>query len=231
MSDGSAERSRLEEQRDDLRLLNQVMRHDIRNDLQLIQSYAALIEDHVEGEVADDLAVIKESAGNALALTQTTGDLTEVMLGPKREPEPVSLQGSLGEEFESVRSSYPDADLTLASAIPETEILADNLLDSVFRNLLKNAIQHNDKEIPEVTVSVTTEADSAVVRIADNGPGVPDDQKEEIFGKSEKGLESSGTGIGLYLVRSLVEGYGGEVRVEDNEPEGSVFVVQLPIAD
>ena len=222
---------RLTEQRDDLDIINEILRHDIRNDLQLIQSYAAMIEEHVEGDVAADLAVIKESAGNALALTQTTGDLTDVMLGPEREPEPVSLQGSLGEEFDSVRSAYPDAELALAGSIPETEVLADDLLDSVFRNLLKNAIQHNDKSVPEVTVSVTIEAGSAVVRIADNGPGIPDNQKEEIFGKSEKGLESSGTGIGLYLVRSLTEGYGGEVWVEDNDPEGSVFVVQLPIAD
>jgi signal transduction histidine kinase len=102
------------------------------------------------------------------------------------------------------------------------------MLSSVFRNLLKNAVQHNDTDDPEVTVSATTGDGTVEVAVADNGPGVPDERKEEIFGQGEKGLESSGTGIGLYLVRTLVERYGGDVRVEDNDPEGSVFVVRLP---
>ena len=105
------------------------------------------------------------------------------------------------------------------------------MLDSVFRNLLSNAVQHNDKEVPEVSVSATTHDMRAVVRIADNGPGVPDSQKQEIFGEGEKGLDSSGTGLGLYLVQELVTHYGGEVWVEDNNPEGAVFAVELPLAN
>ena len=101
------------------------------------------------------------------------------------------------------------------------------MLEAVFRNLLKNAIQHNHSDVPEVTVSTEERDEVVVVRIADNGPGVPDDRKETIFGKGKKGLESSGTGLGLYLVRSLVDGYGGDVWVEDNEPTGAVFAVEL----
>jgi signal transduction histidine kinase len=63
-------------------------------------------------------------------------------------------------------------------------------------------------------------------RIADNGPGVPDEQKERIFEEGEKGIDSEDTGLGLHLVRTLVDRYGGDVRVEDNEPEGSVFVAE-----
>jgi signal transduction histidine kinase len=104
------------------------------------------------------------------------------------------------------------------------------MLDAVFRNLLKNAIQHNDKERPEVDVSVREREHAVVIRIADNGPGVPDDQKQSIFGKGETGLDSSGTGLGLYLVQSLVDSYGGDVWVEDNTPDGAIFIVQLPVA-
>ena len=74
-------------------------------------------------------------------------------------------------------------------------------------------------------------ADRVTVRIADNGPGVRDEIKEEIFGKGQKGLESAGTGIGLYLVRTLLDAYGGAVWVEDNQPEGAVFVVELQSTD
>jgi signal transduction histidine kinase len=123
---------------------------------------------------------------------------------------------------------------------------------------LKNAIQHNDKAVPEVNVLTTDRDDTVVVRVADNGPGVPDDQKDAIFGKGEKGLDSQGTGIGLYLVKTLVESYDGDIWVEDraasspesrgsrsddevnhittrdghtnpDDPrEGAIFVVELP---
>lgn len=105
------------------------------------------------------------------------------------------------------------------------------MLASVFRNVLTNAIQHNDKEIPEVIVSATREDGHVLIRVADNGPGVPDDRKEEIFEQGEMGLDSEGTGLGLYLVDTLVGRYGGEVRVEDNDPEGGVFLVELSIAE
>ena len=59
-------------------------------------------------------------------------------------------------------------------------------------------------------------------------PRVPDDQKDAIFGKGERGLDSAGMVIGLYLVDTLVTSYGGTVWVEDNDPEGLVFVVELP---
>ena len=102
------------------------------------------------------------------------------------------------------------------------------MISSVFRNLLKNAIQHNDKKVAEVIVSATDHEDTVTVTIADNGPGVPDDQKETIFGRGERGLDSSGTGIGLHLVNTLVNMHNGDVWIEDNEPEGAIFRVKLP---
>ena len=56
-------------------------------------------------------------------------------------------------------------------------------------------------------------------------------QKTKIFGKGQKALESDGTGIGLYLVEALVTRYGGSVWVEDTDTGGSLFTVELPIAD
>lgn len=118
----------------------------------------------------------------------------------------------------------------MEGSLPTTTVRANSLLNSVFRNLFTNAIVHNDKDVPEITISAEESEEAVQVRVADNGRGVPDAQKEEIFGQEEKGLESAGTGIGLYLVSTLTKGYGGDVWVEDNEPEGAVFVVELPVA-
>jgi K+-sensing histidine kinase KdpD len=71
--------------------------------------------------------------------------------------------------------------------------------------------------------------------VCGHASGIPDDRKEEIFGKGENGLESDGAGLGLYPVRTLVDSYDGEVRVEDSErgdgDEGAVFVLELPVAE
>jgi signal transduction histidine kinase len=139
----------------------------------------------------------------------------------------VSLRSALEPELEEVRASYPGAALTVDGTVPDVDVQGNEMLDSVFRNLLKNAVQHNDKPVAEVEVSATERDDAVTVRVADNGPGVPDRQKDDIFGKGEKGLESAGTGIGLYLVQTLVDDVGGEVWVEDNDPDGAVFAVEL----
>ncbi|MES3517295.1 MAG: PAS domain-containing sensor histidine kinase [Natronomonas sp.] len=218
---------RLLEQRNDLETLNEVLRHDIRNDLQLIGAYADLLEEHVDAEGEEYLKTIKQSTDNAVALTATAKDLAAVMLRSDREDVTQPLTRRLTEELDSVRSSHPDAEVTVEGSLPEVSVRGDELLGSVFGNLLENAIQHNDTDAPTVTVSASADDERIRVRVADNGPGIPDERKEDIFGKGNKGLESAGTGIGLYLVRSLVESYGGDIWVEDNEPSGAVFVVEL----
>ncbi|ARS88850.1 sensor histidine kinase [Natrarchaeobaculum aegyptiacum] len=233
-----ASERRLESQRDNLKLLNEVVRHDIRNDLQLIQAYADALEDHVDEAGSDRLEVVDESVQNAVELTKTARDLAEVMLQTDVDGTCVRVDRALEGQLEEIRSAHPEASVVVEGPLPETSVVGDQMLDAVFRNLLSNAIQHNDAPVPEVRVAVSADEHSAAddpdtvtIEVADNGPGVPDDQKAAIFGRGEKGLESAGTGLGLYLVQTLIDRYDGEVRVEDNEPRGAVFVVELPVAD
>ncbi|EMA58977.1 ATP-binding protein [Halorubrum kocurii] len=232
LTDDADPEERLKRQRDDLRLLNQVMRHDIRNDLQLVGAYAELLDDHVDEEGREYLDVIKRNTQSAVSLTTTVRDLAEVMLREETEPSRVSLERVLSQQVEEVRSAYSEAVFTVDGSFPGADVVADEMLSSVFRNLLRNAVQHNDETPPKVTVSARVDEARGVaeVRVADNGPGIPESHRDEVFGKGEKGLDSPGAGIGLYLVRSLVEIYGGDVWIEDNEPKGTVFVVQLPLA-
>jgi signal transduction histidine kinase len=227
-----AERERrIQEQRDDLELLNRIVRHDIRNDLQLVDAYADLLGDFVEGETAEEyLRKIRENAESAVGLTETARDLAETMLQSESDLEPVALRSTLDTQVEEVQSTHGRADVAVDGSIPAVRVRADGMLSSVFRNVLTNAVQHNDSAEPTVRVSATERDARVVVRVADDGPGVPDDRKAEIFGKGERGLDSQGTGIGLYLVHTLVDRYGGEVWVEDSDLGGAVFCVELRTA-
>lgn len=216
------------EQRDNLEVLDQMVRHDIRNDLQVVSGYAETLEQRVDEADREYVEVILDSATAARELTQTARELAETMLQADTETEPMPLKQTLESQLEEVRAASGTASVTVEGRVPDIQVAADGMLRSVFRNLLKNAVQHNDKDVPEVSVTVRETDPQVAVQIADNGPGIPDDQKTGIFEKKQKGGESTGTGIGLYLVTTLVEGYGGTVHIEDNEPEGSVFTVELP---
>jgi PAS domain S-box-containing protein len=216
----------LKRQRDNLETLNEMVRHDIRNDLQLVLTYLEVLEEYVD-DGREYLETARESAHSAVDLTETARELAEAMLQADAERSPLSLRETLHAQIEDVRSTEQNAIVTIDETVPAVNVLANDMLDSVFRNLLQNAIQHNDTDVPHVTVSVTENDGHVLVHIADNGPGIPDQQKERIFGKGERGRQSEGTGMGLYLVETLVDQYGGDVWVEDNEPAGAVFTVKL----
>jgi len=207
------------------------MRHDIRNNLQVIQTYAGVLEEHVDDEGAEYLETIEKNTDEAVGLTITAGELSKLLLREDDESRQIPLDQLLEQQIDKQRSSHRDAVLAVEGQLPDVDVYGDELLPSVFRNLIENAVVHNDTSPPRVVVSATVEGETAEVRVADNGPGIPDAQKEDIFGKGEKGLESPGSGIGLYLVQSIVDATGGSVWVEDNDPEGAVFVVELPVAD
>lgn len=220
----------LEEQRDNLEILNEVLRHDIRNDLQIITAQLDLLSNHVDEEGTEHLQTVRESAHSAAELTTTAGEIADVMTTQEIDRSKVNLKAVLEDEINTVRSTEQGVSLEIEGELSDREVLADQMLEAVFGNLLRNAVQHNDKETPEIVVSTERRDDMLAVRIADNGPGITDDHKMSVFEKGEMGLESEGTGIGLYLVDTLVSEYGGDVWVEDNEPDGSVFVVTLPVA-
>ncbi len=235
---------RLETQRDTLSVLNEIVRHDIRNELQLILASTESLEGHIDEDGREYVEQALNSARNAVRITDDARHVAEVTLKDV-EPTSVSLPRVLETEIDEVRSTDETAVVRTRGPIPAVDVAADDMLESVFRNLLKNAIVHNDAETPEVTVSVTEKDDHVVVSVADNGPGIPDSRKDEVFEKGEMGLDSDGTGMGLYLVATLLEDYGGDVwiadragrspasnRLEaDDDSRGSVFNVELPLAE
>ena len=216
-----------------LEVLNRILRHDIQNDVQVLQMWGERLQDDVADEHSEDVRRLVETSNHIHELTQNSKEYMQAVTGESDpDTEPVRIDRLLRDELQKARSTYAGATFDVTDELTATTASANGMLSSVFRNLLSNAVQHNDSGEPCVTVSLDDGGEAVTVTIADNGPGVPDDQKEEIFGKGEYGLESSGSGIGLYLVYTLVTRFDGDVWVEDDaEVGGAAFVVELPAAE
>jgi len=216
----------------ELELLNRIVRHDIRNDMSVMLGWAEMLEDHVDDEGTEYLRKVVTSGEHVVELTETAREYVQTVVSEDDiETESVRVCSVLETEVSLREESFPHAEFAVSNTPSDVEVLADSMLNSVFQNVLNNAIQHNDSDTPRVTVSCEVDERTVTVRIADNGPGIPDEHKDVVFGKGERGLGSDGTGIGLYLVHTLVTQYGGQVWAEDNEPTGTVFVIELPRAD
>ncbi len=239
ITDRKAREQELRTVSEQLEVLNRILRHDIRNDTQMIQLSTEELRSKLPEEHQDSLQRIQQTNEHIQELTENSRALIQALTQGELETEPVRLDTVVRDELESARLRYPDADITVEGSLDRTLVSANGTLSSVVRNLLNNAVQHNRGEV-RVTVRVEQRDDFLRLCVLDNGIGVPDDQKEEIFGKGEQGMEGVGTGIGLYLVNELVRSYGGDVWVMDREngrsdgsqehTGGAVFVVKLPTA-
>jgi len=219
----------LEAKTDELAVINRLVRHDINNDVQLLLAWADGLRDHVDEPGRERLERIEQTCKHISELTTIARDFVE-SIGDEAELDSsaVNLKHILNSELDKASTRHEEATITVDGTVPSVSVRANELLSSVFGNLLNNAVRHNDSSDPRVEVGVTESETGVRVRVADNGPGIPDSRKSTVFGKGELGPESPGTGIGLYLVYTLVDQYGGDVWIEDNDPEGAVFVVELP---
>lgn len=210
-----------------LELINRIVRHDIKNDIQLLTSWTEILSEYVEQEGEQYVSRIHKTCEHIEELTIISRDFVDSIADEEAsELEPVGLRHILQNEIDKKRRAFEDAEISVEGYSGVT-VEANELLSSVFGNLLSNAIRHNDKSTPVIEVRIEERQETVIVWIADNGPGIPDDQKETIFRRNEMGTESPGSGLGLYLVDTLVDQFGGDIWVEDNKPEGSVFAVRL----
>ena len=119
-------------------------------------------------------------------------------------------------------------------AEPLPALMADQTsLESVFNNLVSNAVNYTP-EGGSITVSARQEGRRLVVQVSDTGLGIPEDKLEAIFDKfyrvkTEKTRYITGTGLGLPIVKSVVDSMGGEIKVDSKLEQGTTFTVSLPL--
>ncbi|QSG04439.1 sensor histidine kinase [Halapricum desulfuricans] len=224
------ERERLADEREKLALVNRIVRHDIGNDLQVIAGTADVLERHVDADGQDALERLQRTTSEAMDLTERLRTFVSAMEDDDADLRPVAVRQVIRTQVENFRERNPGVTVSLES-VPDIAVRADELLASVLHNLLSNAVAHNDSDAPHVVVTVETDAETVSIRVADDGPGIAEAERETLFERGELGADSDGSGIGLYIVDMLVDRYGGSITVEDSDLGGAAFGLELPRAD
>lgn len=152
--------------------------------------------------------------------------------GFKMNAEPLDLSALLSEVVGDFQVRFPSRRIH-ADIQPGLRLLGDRLLIVLaVNNLVENAIRYSPVDT-SVGIVLQDREQTAVIRVSDEGPGIPDDEKNRVFERfyrmgAEEKRRTKGTGLGLHLTRKIVEDHRGGIRVEDNLPVGSTFVVHLP---
>ncbi|WP_440771771.1 sensor histidine kinase [Natronorubrum sp. DTA28] len=223
----------LEERTKQLEFVNRLLRHDIRNDVTVIIGYTEMLSDQYWDELlaenervaGEPLRQIEERANRIAELATIAGRLDT---DEEYQPERIPLIETLETTADRVQAEYPDAEFNVVTNDDgERHVAADDALNGAFENLFRNAVQHNDQPTPQITVTTATNPETVTVRVADNGPGLSEPIRATLFSPGVKGTDSSGSGLGLYLVETLMDRYDADLRVEENKPRGTTFVVEL----
>jgi signal transduction histidine kinase len=195
--------------------VNRLLRHDIRNGVQVIRTHADLVAEADDERISESGRSIREQADAVQQLIGDVGSISAV-LREEADRETIDLAARLEETFET---RLPDT-----CAVEGTDALVP-----VFTNLLNNAVQHNDADQPHVRLVADANDETVAVVVEDNGSGIADADRERVF---EAGVTSNDEGgFGLYIVRTLLDRSGGSIRVADSDLGGAAFVVELPAAE
>lgn len=219
------ERRKAERLAETLSVLNRVLRHDIRNDVNVIEGYVDLIA--AESDVdREHVEVVRSHTSRIVQLADYARKTERLASEGESGVRTVDVVERLATTCRKVRASYPTAQVV--TDFPDrAEARAHELVDSAFENLVENAVEHHPGPEPFVRVVVERRDREVVVSIADDGPGIPDDEVDVLESGNESSLEHS-DGMGLWLVNWIVTYSGGEVEFAENEPTGSHITVRFP---
>ncbi len=236
----------LNEAKEQAELYLDLMGHDISNFNQIALGYL---------ELANDLMISEGKLGKAqrelvekpiTALKNSSKLIDNVRKLQKMRTKDLRLSRvNICDVLSKIKDHYTHIigrDITI-NYIPPDEclVVANELIDEIFTNLVENSIKHSSPDKPLVIDIIQSEIcedgkEYDRISIEDNGPGIPDEVKEKLFRRFYRGRTMArGKGLGLYLVKTLVEEFNGKVWVEDKVPgdqsKGVKFIVMIPVAD
>jgi PAS domain S-box-containing protein len=216
-----------------LQVLNRILRHNLRNQMNVISGRAELLAEKSPPAAREQVETINDAIEELVQISEKTVQVQNALMearSSREQTDAVEIVTTVCEDFRN--REYP-VDLSLETP-DSARVHADESLAIVIENLLENAVEHTDQNRPTIDVSVTPEASGpeawVEIRIADEGPGIPPAELETLR-RGEVTPLRHGSGIGLWLVKWLVERYGGDVSFRERNNGGSVVTIRLRPAE
>ncbi|RJX48206.1 hypothetical protein DP106_12845 [Halonotius pteroides] len=209
-----------EMRRQRIEVLNRILRHNVRNDLDVVLAHTDRITD-------DDIrSNIKQTLHGTLRLSTKAREAEEVMSTVTASTEKFDLGALARSVADGFRSGEPSGDITVEAA--DIQIVSyQPVVRRILHELIENALKHSDTDTPCVYITVREESEGATeLIVADNGPGIPNLEQEALADGRETQLKH-GSGIGLWFVNWAVTQLGGELEFDQNDPTGSIVTVRL----
>jgi len=210
-----------------LKVLNRVLRHNLRNELNLILGYTSAMSAQTSGteEYAREIGAVVDGL---LGISQKARDIEQII-----DRDSNLHAAKLGEVIQTavdeVTTQYPAAKISV-SAPGDGPSVNKRVLVPVLQELIENACRHNDADVAtvDITVEVTNARDYPItISVRDNGPGIPEDELLPLQEGTETPLKH-GSGLGLWLVEWGISRLGGTIQFDANEPRGTVVWLRLP---
>lgn len=216
--------------------------HQLRTPLVSIKWYCELLEDKKFGgltekqqefskNIADSLTRMIDLVNSLLNISRIESG--RLMIDPKKTNLANFVRSVVTELQKKAIDRHQTLTVSVTPDIPEV-MVDPNLIRHVYLNLIDNAIKYG-REGGNVVVSITQKDGEVISKITDNGVGIPEGEQSKIFqrffrGSNVKRKFMEGTGLGLYLVKAVVESSGGKIWLSSRESEGTTFWFSLPIA-
>ncbi|MGD1060350.1 MAG: hybrid sensor histidine kinase/response regulator [Methanomassiliicoccales archaeon] len=206
----------LEDVNKTLKVVNSILRHDVMNNLTVIGGGLEIYK------LKKDEKFLNSSINAVERSVDLIRKMREVesIVSPK-ELKPVRVR----EVVNPLVQRYSSKGVTF-EVEGDATVIADEALTSVIDNLLNNAMVHSRSTVVRMSIHAGAEGEQEL-RIADEGVGIPDDIKPKIWQEGYKHGRGGQSGLGLYIVKKVMERYGGAATVEDNHPRGAVFVLRF----
>ena len=214
--------------------------HDISNIIQVINGVSSVYSKYKENPVKVDecMNLIKSNTNKAIRLILNVRKLSEIEENVKIPLKKIDAYELLNETINHIKKSFQKKPIIIdiEKNFEVIFVQANELLLDLFENLLINAVKYNENDIIEILVKISKiiidEISYIKMEFIDNGIGVPDERKELIFQKGNRELKGGkGMGIGLSLVKTLVELYHGKIwvvdKVKGEHTKGSKFILVL----
>ena len=212
-----------------LGVLNRILRHNVRTSVNVIEGFTDLLESGVdEAERSAAIRAIRERATALSDISERIATLRN-LLGGETEPSPLGM-AEITRLVDDYRAGYDDAEIDLTIEVPDDVAIRNGgALRIAFEEIIENAVVHTDQDRPHVEITIRGSSTDGTVDIviADNGPGIPEEEWEIIRNGTETPLRHANS-IGRWLIYWSVTALGGSIQLSDNDPRGSVFTLQVP---